>query len=98
MAVALARRPPGKPQDTHRIEWVGDDVAPRINGSPAYFQCTPWAGYDGGDHVLVLGRVLSYGRQDDTRPLLFHRGQWGALAEAAERDAGEGAQSGRGRR
>ncbi|MFI9603440.1 flavin reductase family protein [Streptomyces sp. NPDC052043] len=96
--LATALQFAGKPQDTHRIEWVGDDVAPRINGSLAYFQCTPWAGYDGGDHVLVLGRVLSYGQQDDTRPLLFYRGQWGALAEDAERKASEGAQSERGRR
>ncbi|MEZ7002679.1 flavin reductase family protein [Streptomyces sp. AD55] len=74
----------GKPQDGHVVEWVGDDIAPRINGSLAYFQCTPWAGYDGGDHVLVLGRVMSYGQQDDTSPLLFYRGRWSALAPEAE--------------
>lgn len=82
----------GKPQ-SRPIEWVGDDVAPRINGSLAYFQCTPWAGYDGGDHALVLGRVLSYGQQDDTRPLLFYRGQWSALAQEAEDDTKDGTQS-----
>ncbi|MFC9517913.1 flavin reductase family protein [Nocardiaceae bacterium NPDC056970] len=69
----------GKPKEENRIEWVTDDGAPRINGSSAYFQCTPWAGYDGGDHVLVIGRVLSYGEQDDAGPLLFYRGQWTSL-------------------
>lgn len=89
----------GKPQDAHLIEWVDDDIAPRINGSLAYFQCTPWAGYDGGDHVLVLGRVMSYGQQDDTNPLLFYRGQWSALAQETESEsaAGGGAQSERSR-
>ncbi|MFD0226357.1 flavin reductase family protein [Streptomyces hirsutus] len=82
----------GKPQDAHLIEWVDDDIAPRINGSLAYFQCTPWAGYDGGDHVLVLGRVSSYGQQDDTNPLLFYRGRWSALAQESETADG-GAQS-----
>lgn len=86
----------GKPQ-SQPIEWVGDDMAPRINGSLAYFQCTPWAGYDGGDHALVLGRVMSYGQQDDTRPLLFYRGQWSALAQDAEDNAKNGAQSERSR-
>ncbi|MBD0862305.1 flavin reductase family protein [Gordonia sp. zg691] len=74
----------GKPDAGAPIEWIVDDGVPRINGSLAYFQCTPWAGYDGGDHVLVIGRVRAYGQQDDTRPLLFYRGTWGALAPEGE--------------
>lgn len=70
----------GKPQEGHRIEWVTGDGAPRINNSLAYFQCTPWAGYDGGDHVLLLGKVHAYGQADETQPLLFYRGTWGAMA------------------
>ncbi len=81
--LATALQFAGKPQDDHRIEWVTDDGAPRINGSLAYFQCTPWAGYDGGDHVLLIGRVLGYGQQDETEPLLFYRGNWGAMAKDA---------------
>ncbi|MFF2652996.1 flavin reductase family protein [Streptomyces sp. NPDC058045] len=69
----------GKPQDADPIEWITHEGAPRINGSLAYFQCTPWAGYDGGDHVLLLGRVLSHG-EHDTKPLLFYRGRWESLA------------------
>lgn len=70
----------GKPQEDHRIAWVNNEGVPRINGSLAYFQCTPWAGHDGGDHVLLLGKVLSYGQRDETKPLVFYRGQWSALA------------------
>ncbi|MFI7869788.1 flavin reductase family protein [Streptomyces salinarius] len=77
----------GKPQ-SRPVDWAEDGAAPRIGGSPAYFQCTPWAGYDGGDHVLVLGRVVSHGQRDDTSPLLFYRGQWSALAQ--ESDTPEG--------
>lgn len=77
--LATALQFAGSPQDDP-IEWVTDEGAPRINGALAYFQCTPWAGFDGGDHVLLLGRVLSHGEQDDLKPLLFYRGKWGALA------------------
>ncbi|MFC0582915.1 flavin reductase family protein [Micrococcoides hystricis] len=75
----------GKPQE-EPIEWVTDEEAPRINGALAYFQCTPWASYDGGDHVLVLGQVSSFGQKDETKPLLFYRGQWGELATAEENE------------
>jgi flavin reductase (DIM6/NTAB) family NADH-FMN oxidoreductase RutF len=79
----------GKTQEGHSIEWVTDGEAPRINGSLAYFTCTPWAGYDGGDHALLLGQVLSFGRQDNIEPLLFYRGTWSAIGpheSAAERN------------
>ncbi|MGN6415368.1 flavin reductase family protein [Flexivirga sp.] len=69
----------GKPQ-THQIEWVEDDNAPWLNGSLAHFQCTPWAAYDGGDHVLVLGQVSSFGQETAAKPLLFYQGAWRALA------------------
>lgn len=70
----------GKPQAEHQMEWVTGEGAPRINDSLAFFQCTPWAGHDGGDHVLVLGEVHSFGQRDESAPLLFYRGQWGELA------------------
>lgn len=69
----------GKPQ-SHSIEWVRDDNAPRLNGCLAYFQCTPWAAYDGGDHVLVLGQVVSFGQDEEAKPLLFYKGGWRGLA------------------
>ncbi|WP_238703482.1 flavin reductase family protein [Arthrobacter sp. TS-15] len=70
----------GKPQDDHHIDWVTDDGVPRINDSLAYFTCDPWRMYDGGDHLLVLGKVRAFGQQDGIDPLLFYRGAWGALA------------------
>ncbi|WP_446666033.1 flavin reductase family protein [Flexivirga sp. B27] len=73
----------GKPQ-THQIEWVCDENAPWLNGSLAYFQCTPWAAYDGGDHVLVLGKVSSFGQETTTKPLLFYQGAWRGLAQPSD--------------
>jgi len=70
----------GKPQESEPI-WVTDESAPRLAGAMAYFQCTPWAAYDGGDHVLVLGRVLSHGEEPAAQPLVFQRGRWTELVQ-----------------
>lgn len=86
----------GKPQP-RPVDWVRGEAAPRVDGALAYFQCTPWASYDGGDHVLVLGRVTEFGQRDDVQPLLFHRGQWNIAGKTAESRAGDGAQPERNR-
>lgn len=78
----------GKPQEDHHIDWVTDDGVPRINGSLAYFTCDPWRMYDGGDHVLVLGKVRAFGQQDDLEPLVFYRGAWGAVGPHSSLAAG----------
>src|SRR5829696_2592990 len=41
-----------------------------------------WAEYDGGDHTLVVARVLDLGADPDRRPLLYHRGAYGLLDNA----------------
>jgi len=84
--LATALQFAGKPQEGHEIEWVTEEQAPRINDSLAFFQCQPWAGHDGGDHVLLLGEVQSFGQRDESKPLLFYRGRWSELA-AAENNA-----------
>jgi 3-hydroxy-9,10-secoandrosta-1,3,5(10)-triene-9,17-dione monooxygenase reductase component len=51
---------------------VLDDVVAWIDGDL-------WAEYDGGDHTLVVARVLDLGADPDRRPLLYHRGAYGLL-------------------
>jgi flavin reductase (DIM6/NTAB) family NADH-FMN oxidoreductase RutF len=51
---------------------VLDDIVAWIDGEL-------WAEYDGGDHTLVVARVLDLGAHPDRRPLLFHRGAYGLL-------------------
>lgn len=41
-------------------EWIEGEHAPRLRGSLSYFECTPWAAYDGGDHTLYLGEVQDF--------------------------------------
>jgi flavin reductase (DIM6/NTAB) family NADH-FMN oxidoreductase RutF len=45
----------------------------------ARFDCTRHAVHDGGDHAIVVGRVLRVWH-DGGAPLVFHRGQFGGFA------------------
>ena len=74
---AFARSGPDKFAGVH---WV-----PSPHGSPvlddvvAWIDGELWAEYDGGDHTLVVARVLDLGADPGRRPLLYHRGAYGLL-------------------
>ncbi|MFF4214854.1 flavin reductase family protein [Streptomyces nondiastaticus] len=54
-------------------------LAPRLAASLATLSCTPWAAYDGGDHVLFVGRVEEAEYREGGRPLLFYEGGFRGL-------------------
>jgi flavin reductase (DIM6/NTAB) family NADH-FMN oxidoreductase RutF len=58
---------------------LGHARAPLIQGALAHFECSPYAHYDGGDHVILLGRVLRFSTHPDEDPLIFFRGKYGSL-------------------
>jgi flavin reductase (DIM6/NTAB) family NADH-FMN oxidoreductase RutF len=67
------------------VEWfdgldfhLGLGEAPLIDGCAARFECRHAAGYDGGDHLIVVGEVLRLVRAD-LPPLLFYRGIYRGL-------------------
>jgi flavin reductase (DIM6/NTAB) family NADH-FMN oxidoreductase RutF len=49
--------------------------APLIDGALAHIECRVVERYAGGDHEIMLGQVLSLGR-DDGAPLVFHAGRF----------------------
>lgn len=55
---ALALHFAGRPGQEPR--WVEGRVAPRLANVLAFFECTPWAEYPGGDHTLYLGEVVDF--------------------------------------
>lgn len=69
----LAMQFAGKPRDGVEIGWLDGDLAPRLNGALAWFECRPWCQYDGGDHVLFVGEVTHYDARP-AEPLVFHAG------------------------
>jgi flavin reductase (DIM6/NTAB) family NADH-FMN oxidoreductase RutF len=62
-------------------EWhIGVGGSPVLHDTLAYLDCEFWAEYDGGDHIIVVGRVLDLGLTHDAGPLVFFRGKYGRLA------------------
>lgn len=47
-----------------------------INGCLAAFECETYAVYDGGDHSIIVGRVLRFSRSEGDG-LLFSQGKYG---------------------
>jgi 3-hydroxy-9,10-secoandrosta-1,3,5(10)-triene-9,17-dione monooxygenase reductase component len=66
-------------------KFAGVPWSPSAHGSPvlddvvAWIDGELWAEYDGGDHSIVVARVLDLGADPERRPLLFHRGSYGLL-------------------
>lgn len=74
-----------------------DDVGYRegVTGCPviepalAVLECRLYAQYDGGDHVIIVGRIAHIERQGDENPLVFFRGRYHTIgAEATAGDDG----------
>lgn len=77
---ALARRFSDKHED--RFDGVGYHLSPEglilLDGAVAHIVCQRQATYPGGDHTMVLGRVVG-GDAHEGHPLLFYRGGYAAL-------------------
>ncbi|MDB5619123.1 flavin reductase family protein [Tardiphaga sp.] len=58
---------------------LGHMAAPLIAGALAHFECTPYAHYDGGDHVIFVGRVVRFSTYPVNEPLIFFRGAYRSL-------------------
>ncbi|WP_114393732.1 flavin reductase family protein [Oleisolibacter albus] len=79
----LSRAFAGGPPDER---WAGVDPqywetgAPVIPGGLASLDCIRHAMHDGGDHVILVGRVVRLWSRSDGRPLLYFRGGYNKLA------------------
>lgn len=61
------------------VEWQRSPVtgSPILVGALAWVDCVIEAEHDGGDHVVVLARVVALGVSGSGQPLLFFRGGYG---------------------
>jgi flavin reductase (DIM6/NTAB) family NADH-FMN oxidoreductase RutF len=61
----------------------GVHACPILHPNLAAFECECHARYDGGDHVLLLGRVVRIEQSEEVnpRPLLYFRGQYRELSD-----------------
>jgi 4-hydroxyphenylacetate 3-hydroxylase, reductase component len=56
---------------------------PALADALAIFECAAEAVHEGGDHAILVGRVIRFARRDAGAPLVFFRGRYGALATGA---------------
>lgn len=65
------------------VGWTASSAtgSPVLAGILAWVDCRLHAVHDGGDHLIVVGRVVDLGVEEDTAaPLLFYRGGYGRFA------------------
>lgn len=78
LSSTFAFRPPAE-------RWAGRSWETRKTGSPilpgglAVMDCELHAEHDGGDHVILVGRVVDLASRKDGAPLLYFRGAYAAL-------------------
>ncbi|AUM12329.1 flavin reductase family protein [Ketobacter alkanivorans] len=51
---------------------------PLLNDYSAVFQCQTEHQYDGGDHIIIVGRVVAFENREQP-PLIFHAGRYADL-------------------
>jgi flavin reductase (DIM6/NTAB) family NADH-FMN oxidoreductase RutF len=77
---ALSRRFADEHED--RFDGVGYHRSPEglvlLDGALAHIECERHATYPGGDHTIVLGRVIG-GSTAEGHPLLYYRGGYATL-------------------
>ncbi|MES5482406.1 flavin reductase [Bradyrhizobium sp. INPA03-11B] len=56
---------------------------PILAGCVGVLQCARYAAYDGGDHVIMVGKVKAFYHREG-EPLLFHEGRYAGLSSATE--------------
>jgi 3-hydroxy-9,10-secoandrosta-1,3,5(10)-triene-9,17-dione monooxygenase reductase component len=60
----------------------GVSGAPVLEDAIAYLDCRFEAEYPGGDHKIVVGRVLDLDMREGSRPLLFFRGGYERMRDS----------------
>ena len=73
------------PQD--KFESLGHRAAPNgspiIDGARAFIECDCWRVYEGGDHSIIVGKVVSAGTLNGKKPLVYYSQQY-TTTEMAE--------------
>ena len=70
----------GRPREGTFVDWdlAAPGEPPSLAGAVAVLRCRPWKRYDGGDHVLQLGEVISSEIRPG-EPLVFSDGRFATV-------------------
>ncbi|HYH21665.1 MAG TPA: flavin reductase family protein [Azospirillum sp.] len=74
--IAISNRFASRGEDKFKeIAWTpGLGGCPVFDDLAARFECRTWNVYDGGDHLIVVGQVMSYSYENALAPLVFAKG------------------------
>lgn len=83
----IAQRFAKSGRDLHtQFDGIGTQAGPKtgcllIEGALSWLECRTWATYEGGDHTIVVGEVLSLGAGEPADPaaLIYYAGQYREL-------------------
>lgn len=66
------------------VDWhKGRTGSPLVDNALAYFDCVCESRHEGGDHTIIIGRVLDFGRSEGS-PLAFSQGRYGITLDHPE--------------
>jgi flavin reductase (DIM6/NTAB) family NADH-FMN oxidoreductase RutF len=77
MSNAYAKKGAHELAEDHFV--LGDSGCPILTRSVATFECAMENRFDGGDHVILVGRVQEVKTNPELEPLLFHAGKYRTL-------------------
>lgn len=63
---------------------LSDGGSPLLADCQAVLDCVTYAQYDGGDHVIMVGRVIDLHCHPVGRPLVYYRGHYALLDQQTE--------------
>ena len=68
---------------------IGTNGVPLLADSLACLECDRYAQYDGGDHLIIVGRVIALraNKKSDVAPLVFFRSKYEQLVTWNSREA-----------
>lgn len=58
---------------------TGESGMPLLHDAVVSFECEIDACHDGGDHIIMVGKVVAMTEGSATKPLVFHSGQYREL-------------------
>ncbi|MET7300532.1 flavin reductase family protein [Embleya sp. NPDC005575] len=67
------------------VRWTDSAVGPELCDAIAWMSCSIDVEHVAGDHVIIIAEVIGLRvNQDESEPLVFHRGMFGSFRETAE--------------
>lgn len=60
--------------------YAGRSGVPILTDRLAVFECVTHAQHDGGDHIILLGKVVHFEAESEHHPLVYFRGRYSRIA------------------